>query len=74
MKMWKKINESDGVQNKDYAWKQVAECVATARTMLGNALDILDRMGVAEDDWIRTRIDSHYNDIDDTLDDIMSRK
>lgn len=70
MKKWKKINESE-IKNKDYAWKQVAECVANARAVLGNALDILEMMGVPEDDWIRTRIDSHRNDLDDTLDDIV---
>ena len=66
----KKLDESE-IKNKDYAWKQVAEYVANAMAMLGNALDLLDRMGVAEDDWIRTRIDSHRDDLDETLDDIV---
>ena len=53
--------------NKEYGMRQVRECLATARSILSNADDILEQMGVAENDHIRTRIDSHYGDLDDTL-------
>jgi hypothetical protein len=35
--------------------------------MIGNAQDILEQMGVANDDWLLSRIASHYWDLDDTL-------
>lgn len=34
--------------NKEYGMRQVRECLATARSMLSNAQDILEQMGVAE--------------------------
>ena len=69
MANWKRIDESE-IRNKDYAMRQVAQYVATARTMLGNAIDLLDKMGVPEDDPTRTRINSHYWDLDDTVSEI----
>ena len=69
MTNWKRIDESE-IRNKDYAMRQVVEYVANARTMLGNAIDLLDEIGVPEDDPTRTRINSHYWDLDDTVSEI----
>ena len=68
--MWKKINESEVIKNKEYGMRQVRECLATARNIIRNAQYILEKMGVAEDDWLMSRIDSHCEDLDDTLTDI----
>jgi hypothetical protein len=52
--------------------QQVREYVTTAKELLGNAFNLLVcDIGVPDDDWLRTRIDSHCNDLDDTIDDII---
>lgn len=70
---WKRVDESE-VKNKDYGMRQVRECLATARSMIGNAQDILEQMGVANDDWLLSRIASHYWDLDDTITDMKQEE
>lgn len=47
---------------------QVVEKLEEAKKALESALGILERIDFPEYEWIRTHIDSHHNDIDDTLD------